>query len=37
LENWLTQSNPEFQRAANYVLAKNAELYHRLAGTDSNQ
>jgi antitoxin FitA len=31
LEEWLAQPDREFQEAARYVLAKNAELYRRLA------
>ena len=30
LGEWLDQSQEEFQRAAQYVLRKNAELYRRL-------
>jgi antitoxin FitA len=30
LGEWLEQSEEEFQRAAQYVLRKNAELYRRL-------
>lgn len=31
LEDWLNSQKTEFVDAANYVLAKNAELYKRLA------
>jgi hypothetical protein len=31
LEDWLSSQKTEFVDAANYVLAKNAELYKRLA------
>ncbi|HBB33005.1 MAG TPA: DNA-binding protein [Cyanobacteria bacterium UBA8803] len=31
LEDWLNSQKSEFVDAANYVLAKNAELYRRLA------
>ena len=31
LEDWLSLPKPEFSSAANYVLAKNTELYRRLA------
>lgn len=31
LEDWLNSQKSEFIDAANYVLAKNAELYRRLA------
>jgi predicted transcriptional regulator len=31
LEDWINSQKSEFVDAANYVLAKNAELYQRLA------
>ena len=31
LEEWLGRPREDFQRAADYVLKKNAELYRRLA------
>jgi len=31
LEDWLRQPREDFRQAARYVLAKNAELYRRLA------
>lgn len=31
LEDWLRQPREDFERAARYVLQKNAELYRRLA------
>jgi hypothetical protein len=31
LQEWLDQSREEFLQAARYVLAKNADLYRRLA------
>jgi antitoxin FitA len=31
LEDWLRQPREDFLQAARYVLAKNAELYRRLA------
>jgi antitoxin FitA len=31
LDDWLSAPKPEFSHAANHVLKKNAELYHRLA------
>jgi predicted transcriptional regulator len=30
VEEWLNRSKEEFERAAEYVLRKNAELYRRL-------
>ncbi len=31
LEEWMSRSDGDFARAAEYVLRKNAELYRRLA------
>ncbi|MCU0550845.1 MAG: DNA-binding protein [Leptolyngbya sp. Prado105] len=31
VEDWLNSQKPDFADAADYVLAKNAELYRRLA------
>ena len=31
LEDWFRQPRTDFEQAARYVLAKNAELYRRLA------
>ncbi|PSB41541.1 ribbon-helix-helix protein, CopG family [Chamaesiphon polymorphus] len=31
IEDWLARPQDEFDRAADYVLKKNAELYRRLA------
>lgn len=31
IEDWLTSPKSEFDRVADYVLKKNAELYRRLA------
>jgi hypothetical protein len=31
LEEWLSRPQEDFARAAHYVLAKNADLYRRLA------
>lgn len=31
LEDWLAQPREDFQKAAEYVLRKNAELYRQLA------
>ena len=31
LEDWLSFQEDDFEKAADYVLAKNAELYRRLA------
>ncbi|GFE68346.1 DNA-binding protein [Chroococcus sp. FPU101] len=31
INDWLTENQPDFNRAANYVLTKNTELYQRLA------
>nr|WP_206044083.1 DNA-binding protein [Geitlerinema sp. P-1104] len=31
LEDWLSLQEDDFEKAADYVLAKNAELYRRLA------
>jgi hypothetical protein len=37
LEDWLMRRNPEFEASAKYVLAKNAQLYGRLAGNETNE
>jgi antitoxin FitA len=31
IEDWLARPQDEFTQAADYVLQKNAEIYHRLA------
>ncbi len=31
INDWLKENKPDFERAANYVLEKNSELYKRLS------
>ncbi|MDJ0718052.1 MAG: ribbon-helix-helix protein, CopG family [Prochloraceae cyanobacterium] len=31
INDWLTETQPDFSQAANYVLEKNSELYKRLS------